>query len=84
MIEINFEESTGIKFYDFAVLPDDRDLLSLQRYTYSKTAKRVYFRGYSGFYVYHSSIGFVECGPTEYTQHNNRENSLKCISIKVS
>jgi len=84
MIEISFEESANIRFYDFAVFPDDRELLSLGRYTYSLEVNKVYFRGYTGFFVYNPMIGFVECPSTEYTNNNRRENSLKCTSIKVS
>lgn len=87
MIELifqnGFDDSVSL-CCDYAIFPDDRDLLSLERYTFSKTQQTVYFRGYSGFYVYSPRIGFIECGPTEYSQNNHYNNSLKCISIRVS
>ena len=78
-----FDDSISLCI-DYDIFPNDIDLLSLKRYTFSKTQQTVYYRGYSGFYVYSPRIGFIECGPTEYGQNNHSQNSLKCISILVS
>ena len=83
MIELKFDNDVSLKFFDFAALPDDRCLLSKDRYYYSPNTKLVYLNGYTGCYYYNGNLGFVKCSELDYG-NAKYFGFVKCVSIIVS
>jgi len=83
MIELRFDDGTVIKFFDYLSLPDDRCLLSKDRYFYCLSDDNVYFNGYIDTYFYDGIFGFRKCDSIKY---NNAKylGFVKCSSIIVS